>query len=237
MQQTFVHSVLRELTATQKKPVYLIVGDDINAIPKPTVFFQGPWSNDNDEAYRLSGLSYRSKKCRCRRCTVRSCDMAKPLLSFFGNRRDSSHVEKTALDGQSAILKEFTRPVRRQRKNWLSAHDMLALNCCVQEGIQPGLNPLYEDFEWTEKRGLGDIFSLMVVDKLHTADKGETEWNIGYSVAITYLCNGKSLRSMALVDRRLKKGAYNQSIQPFSKKSTFSTGNYLRVYVCVYVCI
>jgi hypothetical protein len=68
---------------------------------------------------------------------------------------------------------------------------------------------------------------------MHTLLKGMVTQNLAHTATVLFVYNGRSMDCLADLDTRLKNSAYQQSVNPFSKKSKFRDGMFL---ICLLIC-
>ena len=96
-----------------------------------------------------------------------------------------------------------------------------------ENGLQLGLNPLHDYMRWFSFHGICDLFSAQVPDMMHTLYKGLVIKNISATATLIFHFNGESMSSLSVFDQRLIESYYQQSVNPFSKKSKFRQGKLL----------
>jgi hypothetical protein len=105
-----------------------------------------------------------------------------------------------------------------------TAEEKTIIKAFQNSGLLVGINVLHDDFIYLMIHELGDFFSTAFPDLLHTWNKGPVEVIVKFSVTVIYLWNNKDMSKLYLLDERIKRAPYKQSILPFGKPVTFAEG-------------
>lgn len=106
----------------------------------------------------------------------------------------------------------------------LTVQEDLVLKRVLEEGLLPGKNKLHEYMDWFSYHGICDLHSANVPDMMHTLYKGLSVKNLELVACLIYFLNDKSEDCLGMLDGRLKCVPYQQSVNPFNKKSKFTEG-------------
>lgn len=116
-------------------------------------------------------------------------------------------------------------------RNTLTADQKNLLSAVKEEGLQRGLNPLHGYMKWFMYHDICDLYSAQLPDMMHTLYKGLVIKNIATAASVIFHFNGRSMSCLAELDERLRNSYYQQSVNPFSKKTKFREGKKLIFYV------
>jgi hypothetical protein len=178
---------------------------------------------------------------KCRICRIRACMMHESTVSVHDdNYRDGFRMADLTRKSHVPFMKMMTKPLNS--RNVLTAEESDVMEELKNEGMLPGYNPLHSRMQFSTYHGISDIFSAQLPDMMHTLLKGITERNISSTATMIYIYNGRSLQCLSEVDDRLINSAFQQSVNPFSKKSRFRDGTlcllcyvYLRLLTFAYI--
>ena len=102
------------------------------------------------------------------------------------------------------------------KRNVLTPEEDNLLQAVKHEGLQPGLNPLHDYMQWFSHNGICDLFSAQVPDLMHTLYRAVA--------SLIYHFSWNSMACLSQLDDQLINSHYQQSVNPFSKKSKFRQG-------------
>lgn len=211
--------------ATVTTPVQLKVGRDPCILAKLYIIVFLSWANDNEEAYKLGGISMQNRDCPCRFCTVSRNEMHTSSQRLCPNNLRDANLAKALTDKcQAVFIKEMRRPLQTRLNRYFTVDELQILQDCKDQGYKLGSNCCHELFEYVQSRRITNLFIAQVPDLMHTCLKGIIEQNFRFGMTNVWLWNRKSNACLAKLDIRMKNAFINQAIQPFSKKIPFPKG-------------
>jgi hypothetical protein len=206
---------------THSTPVMMKFG--LNGTPKKLVFVCTSMCNDNAEQFSLLGMHWSKLVGPCRLCVCARKDLDTTSMSI----NDPSHRKYTASDTMDLILRCDAPFKHKLQSNGRGKRhkDEDVLDSLKALGINPGYNPLFEQFEDLQECGITDIFSAGTLDNLHTLNRGPVEFAFKWTLTVISLLHpDDNMEVLACLDDRMRQSCTEQSVNPFRTKRKYPNG-------------